>query len=253
MTVTEIHAEKRKPRMNKIYKTYSEAVADIPDSASIMIGGFGHAADKPQNLIKALRDHGAKNLTLIGNSSGNAGKLGIGSLGGIPFIDEEILVENRQVRKAICSVPASLVMSKPSAFEKQYLAHEVELEYVPQGTLAERIRAGGAGLGAFYTPTGIGTLIEDGKEKRIIDGRAMLLEYALRADYALIRAYCADTLGNLIYRGIMRSFNAIMAMAAKVTIVEVERVVAAGELDPEIIVTPGIFVDRVVAAEGSKP
>ena len=131
-TVTEIHAEKRKPRMNKIYKTYSEAVADIPDSASIMIGGFGHAADKPQNLIKALRDHGAKNLTLIGNSSGNAGKLGIGSLGGIPFIDEEILVENRQVRKAICSVPASLVMSKPSAFEKQYLAHEVELEYVPQ-------------------------------------------------------------------------------------------------------------------------
>ena len=135
--------------MNKIYKTYSEAVADIPDSASVMIGGFGHAADKPQNLIKALRDHGAKNLTIIGNSSGNAGKLGIGSLGGVPFIDEEILVENRQVRKAICSVPASLVMSKPSAFEKQYLAREVELEYVPQGTLAERIRAGGAGLGAF--------------------------------------------------------------------------------------------------------
>ena len=235
---------------NKIYKTCTEAVADIPDSATIMVGGFGHAADKPQNLIKALRDQGAKNLTLIGNSSGNAGKLGIGSLGGVPFIDEEILVENRQIQKAICSVPASLVMSKPSAFEKQYLAREVELEYVPQGTLAERIRAGGAGLGAFYTPTGVGTLVEEGKEKRVIDGREMMLEFALRADYALIRAYCADTMGNLIYRGIMRSFNAVMATAAKVTIVEVERIVDAGELDPEAVATPGIFVDRIVAISG---
>jgi 3-oxoadipate CoA-transferase alpha subunit len=261
VAVTEIHAdtqesavefECREIRMNKIYKTYREAVADIPDSASVMIGGFGHAADKPQNLIKALRDQGAKNLTIIGNSSGNAGKLGIGSLGGAPFIDEEILVENRQVKKAVCSVPASLVMSKPSAFEKLYLAREVELEYVPQGTLAERIRAGGSGLGAFYTPTGVGTLIEEGKEKKIIDGREMLLEYALRADYALIKAYCADTMGNLVYRGIMRSFNAIMAMAAKVTIVEVEQVVAAGELDPEIVVTPGIFIDRIVASGGSE-
>jgi 3-oxoacid CoA-transferase A subunit len=237
---------------NKIYKTFSEAVADIPDSASIMIGGFGHAADRPQNLIKALRDQGAKNLTIIGNSAGAAGKLGIGSLGGIPFIDEEILVENRQVRKAICSVPASLVMSKPSAFEKQYLAHEVELEFVPQGTLAERIRAGGAGLGAFYTPTGIGTLIEDGKEKRIIDGREMLLEFALRADYALIKGFRADTMGNLVYRGIMRSFNAIMAMAAKVTIAEVDEVVDAGVMDPESVVTPGIFIDRIVASGGGK-
>jgi 3-oxoacid CoA-transferase A subunit len=238
--------------MNKIYKSCSEAVADIPDSATIMIGGFGHAADKPQNLIKALRDQGAKNLTLIGNSTGAAGKLGIGSLGGVPFIDEEILVENRQVKKAICSVPASLVMSKPSAFEKQYLAHEVELEYVPQGTLAERIRAGGAGLGAFYTPTGVGTLVEQGKDKRLIDGREMMLEYALRADYALIRAYCADTMGNLVYRGIMRSFNAIMATAAKRTIVEVEKIVPAGELDPEAVVTPGIFVDRIVVICGEK-
>jgi 3-oxoacid CoA-transferase A subunit len=237
---------------NKVFPTIGEAVADIPDSATIMIGGFGHAADKPQNLIKALRDQGAKNLTIIGNSSGNAGKLGIGSLGGIPFVDEEILVENRQVKKAICSVPASLVMSKPSAFEKQYLAREVELEYVPQGTLAERIRAGGAGLGAFYKPTGIGTLIEEGKEKRIIEGREMLLEFALRADYALIKAYRADPAGNLVYRGIMRSFNAIMAMAAKVTIVEVEQVVAAGELDPEVIVTPGIFINRIVAISGEK-
>jgi 3-oxoadipate CoA-transferase, alpha subunit len=237
---------------NKIFKTFSEAVADIPDSASIMIGGFGHAADRPQNLIKALRDQGAKNLTIIGNSAGAAGKLGIGSLGGIPFIDEEILVENRQVRKAICSVPASLVMSKPSAFEKQYLAHEVELEFVPQGTLAERIRAGGAGLGAFYTPTGVGTLIDEGKEKRIIDGREMLLEFALRADYALIKSFRADTMGNLVYRGIMRSFNAIMAMAAKVTIVEVDEVVDAGAMDPESVVTPGIFIDRIVASGGGQ-
>ncbi len=237
---------------NKVLKTFAEVVADIPDSATIMIGGFGHAADRPQNLIKALKDQGAKNLTIIGNSTGAAGRLGIGSLGGIPFIDEEILVENRQVRKAICSVPASLVMSKPSAFEKQYLAHEVELEFVPQGTLAERIRAGGAGLGAFFTPTGAGTLIEQGKEKRIIDGREMLLEFALRADYALIRAYRADTMGNLVYRGIMRSFNAIMAMAAKVTIAEVDEVVEAGALDPEAVVTPGIFIDRIVVSGGVK-
>jgi 3-oxoacid CoA-transferase A subunit len=231
---------------NKVFASFREAVSDIPDGATIMVGGFGHAADRPQHLITALRDQGAKDLTLIGNSTGAAGKLGIGSLGGKPFVDEEILVANRQVKKAICSVPASLVMSKPSAFEKQYLAGEVELEYVPQGTLVERIRAGGAGLGAFYTPTGVGTLVEKGKEKRTIDGKEMLLEFALRADYALIKAYCADTMGNLIYRGIMRSFNAIMATAAKVTIVEVEQIVETGEIDPEIVVTPGIFIDRII-------
>jgi len=180
------------------------------------------------------------------NGAGVSGSLGIGSLGGKPFVDEEILVVNRQVKKAVCSVPASLVMSKPGAFEKQYLAGEAELEYVPQGTLAERIRAGGAGLGAFYTPTGVGTLVEKGKEKRTIDGREMLLEFALRADYALIRAYRADTMGNLVYRGIMRSFNAIMAAAAKVAIVEVDEIVEAGALDPEMVVTPGLFIDRIV-------
>ncbi len=235
---------------NKIYASCSEAIADIPDGATIMVGGFGHAADKPQNLIAALRIQGAKQLTLIMNGAGVSGRLGIGSLGGAPFTDEEILIENRQVKKAICSVPASLVMSKPCAFEKQYLAGEVELEYVPQGTLAERIRAGGAGIGAFYTPTGAGTLIEKGKEKRILDGKEMLLEFALSADYALIKACCADTMGNLIYRGIMRSFNAVMATAAKVVIAEVETIVEAGQLDPENIVTPGIFIDRIVAAPG---
>jgi len=231
---------------NKVFSSFREAVADIPDGATIMFGGFGHAADKPQNLIGALRDHGAKNLTIIVNGAGGPGKLGIGSLGGKPFIDEEILQENRQIKKAICSVPASLVMSKPSAFEKQYLAGDVELEYVPQGTLAERIRAGGAGLGGFYTPTGVGTLVERGKEKKIIDGKEMLLEFALRADFALIRAHKADTVGNLVYRGIMRSFNAIMATAAKVTIAEVDQIVNAGDLDPEVVVTPGVFIDRIV-------
>jgi 3-oxoacid CoA-transferase A subunit len=235
---------------NKVFSTCSEAIADIPDGAVIMVGGFGHAADKPQNLIAALKEQGTKNLTLIMNGAGVSGSLGIGSLGGVPFIDEEILIKNGQVQKAICSVPASLVMSKPGAFEKLFLAGEAELEYVPQGTLAERIRAGGAGIGAFYTPTGVGTLIEEGKEKRIINGKEMLLEFALRADYALIKAYGADTMGNLIYRGIMRSFNAIMATAAKVTIAEVDRIVKAGELDPENVVTPGIFIDRIVATPG---
>jgi 3-oxoacid CoA-transferase subunit A len=231
---------------NKVYATFLEAVADIPDGATIMMGGFGHNVDKPQNLIKALKDQGAKDLTIIVNGAGVTGRLGIGSLGGKPFVDEEVLLENRQIKKAICSVPASLVMSKPSTFEKQYLAGEVELEYVPQGTLAERIRAGGAGLGGFFTPTGVGTLIEKGKEKRIIDGKEMLLEFALRADYAFIKAYRADTMGNLTYRGIMRSFNAIMATAARVTIAEVEQMVKTGELDPEAVVTPGIFIDRLI-------
>jgi 3-oxoacid CoA-transferase A subunit len=234
----------------KVFSSFLDAVSDIPDGATVMIGGFGHAVDKPQNLIRALSDHRARDLTIIVNGAGVSGSLGIGSLGGKPFVDEEILIQNRQVKKAICSVPASLVMSKPGAFEKQYLAGEVELEYVPQGTLAERIRAGGAGLGAFYTPTGAGTLVEKGKEKRTIDGREMLLEYALRADYALIKAFRADRMGNLVYRGIMRSFNAVMAPAAKVTIAEVEEIVKAGELDAEVIVTPGIFVDRVIEMPG---
>jgi 3-oxoadipate CoA-transferase, alpha subunit len=232
--------------IKKIFKTPDEAIADISDGATIMVGGFGHAIDRPQTLIKALANRGVKNLTLISNSAGVAGKLGIGSLGGKPFIDEEILIERGQVRKVICSVPASLVMSRPNAFERLYREGKIELEYAPQGTLAERIRAGGAGLGGFYTPTGVGTLIEKGKEKRTIDGKEMILEFALRADYALIRAFKADTMGNLIYKGIMRSFNAVMPPAVKVAIVEVEEIVDTGELDPEVIITPGIFIDRII-------
>jgi len=233
-----------------IYRTPEEAVSDIPDGASIMIGGFGHAVDKPQALLKALANRKVKNLTIISNSAGAAGALGIGSIGGKPFIDEEVLIKNGLVRKAVCSVPASLVMSKPNAFERLYREGKIELEYVPQGTLAERIRAGGAGLGGFYTPTGVGTLIEEGKETRVIGRRKMLFESALKADYALIRAYKGDTRGNLIFRGIMRAFNAIMPQAVKIAIVEVEDIVEAGELDPEVIVTPGIFIDRIVRIPG---
>jgi 3-oxoacid CoA-transferase A subunit len=244
--VTSANGEVEARMINKVFVSFREAVEDIPDGATVMIGGFGHAVDKPQNLIRALKDHGAKNLTIIMNGAGGAGLMGIGSLGGRPFADEEILVESRQIKKAICSVPASLVKSKPTAFEKQYLAGEVELEYVPQGTLVERIRAGSAGLGGFYTPTGVGTLVEKGKEKRVIDGKEMLLEFGLHADYALIKAYKADRMGNLVYRGIMRSFNAVMAAAAKTTIIEAEEIVETGEIDPEIIVTPGIFVHRII-------
>src|SRR3990172_5729245 len=144
--------------VKKIYPTPDEAMADIPDGATIMVGGFGHAIDRPQTLIKALARRSLKNLTLISNSAGVAGRLGIGSLGGKPFIDEDFLIEKGQVKKVICSVPASLVMSKPNALERLHKEGKIELEYVPQGTLAERIRAGGAGLGGFYTPTGVGTL-----------------------------------------------------------------------------------------------
>jgi 3-oxoadipate CoA-transferase alpha subunit len=237
---------------NRIFKSPDEAVADIPDGATVMIGGFGHAIDRPQNLLRALAKRNVRELTLVSNSAGVAGRLGIGSLGGKPFTDEEVLIEKGQVRKVICSVPASLVMSKPNAFERLYKEGKIELEYVPQGTLAERIRAGGAGLGGFYTPTGVGTLIEKGKEKRTIEGKEMILEFALRADYALIRAYKADTLGNLVYKGVMRSFNAIMPQAVRTAIAEVEQIVAAGELDPENIVTPGIFIDRVVSIPGGE-
>ena len=238
--------------IQKIYKTPDEAVGDIPDGATIMIGGFGHAVDKPQRLIKALANRGVRNLTIISNAAGGAGKLGIGSLGGKPFVDEELLIENGQVKKVICSVPASLVMSKPNAFERLYREGRIELEIVPQGTLAEKIRAGGAGVGGFYTPTGVGTQIEKGKGKRIIEGKEMILEFALRADYSLIRAYKADTMGNLTYRGIMRSFNAIMPQAVKTAIAEVDQIVDIGNLDPEVIITPGIFIDRVICITGGR-
>ena len=225
--------------LNKIVATPSEAVADVPDGATIMIGNFAGPGGTPYYLIQALRDHGAKNLTIIANTAGGIGLT-------LDYDDHRILFENKQVKKVIASFPFSTSASRPSPAEKQILAGEVELEIVPQGTLAERIRAGGAGIPAFYTPTGVGTLIEEGKEKKYFEGRPCLLEYGLKADFALIRAHRADKKGNLVYRGTQRQFNPILAMAAGTTIAEVDEIVEAGDLDPEAIVTPGIFVNRIV-------
>jgi 3-oxoacid CoA-transferase subunit A len=227
--------------ISKIYASFREAVADIPDGAVIMIGGFGVAGDLPQNLILALRNHGAKGLTIITNSAGVGSKLASRFWGMTDFVDPNTLIENKQVKKFIMSI------SFPDTiFEKANLSGEVDVEWIPQGTLAERIRAGGFGIGGFYTPTGVGTLVEEGKEKRIIDGKEYLLEMPLRADYALIRAYKADKFGNLVYQGNTRSFNAVMAPAAKTVIAEVDEIVEVGELDPEVIITPQIFVHRIV-------
>jgi len=225
--------------INKIYNSFEAAVADVPDGAVIMMGNFAGPGGLPLNLVIALRDKGVKNLTIIANTAGGIGLT-------LDFDDHRILVENKQVKKFISTFPFSLSPANPSPSEKQILAGELELEEVPQGTLAERIRAAAYGIGAFYTPTGIGTVVEKGKEKRVINGKEMLLEYALKADYAFVRAFKADKMGNLVYRGTARQFNPVMAAAARVTIAEVDEIVEIGELDPEVIVTPGLFVQRIV-------
>lgn len=230
--------------VNKVVESFRAAVTDIPDGAVVMIGGFGGPGGMPSGLIEALRDHGARGLTLITNS---AGLPGFGARQGQESINTSVLFANQQVRKVIASFPAPRSPSVVSEFQKAWQRREVELEVVPQGTLAERIRAGGAGIAAFYTATGAGTVLEKGKEAREFDGRRYILERALKADFALIRAHKADRLGNLVYRGTSRNFNPVMATAARVTIAEVDHVVEAGALDPEAVVTPGIFVKRVVA------
>ena len=230
----------------KVADSFATAVSDIPDGATLMIDGFAGPGGTPQNLIAALRDHGVRDLTIISNTAGLASVIGFGTIAGDRPIDIGVLVDNEQVRKVTASFPVSPSPSRPTSFEKAYLEGKVELEVVPQGTLAERIRAGGAGIPAFYTPTGAGTLMAKGKEVRDFDGREHLLEYALKADFALLRGHRADTSGNTVYRGTSRNFNAVMATAAAVTILEVDEVVEVGDLDPEGIHTPGIFVDRVV-------
>ena len=225
--------------INKVFEAFEEAVKDVPDGAVIMIGNFAGPGGTPFYLIQALRRQGAKNLTIVANTAGGIGLT-------LDYDDHRILFENKQVRKVIASFPFSTSASRPSAAEKQILAGEVELEIVPQGTLSERIRAGGAGIPAFYTPTGVGTVIEKGKEVRVFDGRPCVMERALKAEYAFVRAFKADVMGNLVYRGTQRQFNPIMAIAARTTIAEVDRIVDAGELDPEAIVTPGIYVKRIV-------
>ena len=230
--------------MNKVFPSFAQAVADVPNGAVIMIGGFGGPGGMPQHLIVALRDQGARGLTIISNTAGVPG-LGIPT-GEAPGATHNILVENGQVKKVIVSFSVPTSASQTNAFELAYREGKVELDLVPQGTLAERIRAGGAGIPAFYTPTGVGTPIADGKETRVFDGREYLLEHALKADFAFIRAHMADKLGNLVYRGTSRNFNAVMAAAARVTIAEVDDIVEPGGLDSDVIATPGIYVKRIV-------
>jgi 3-oxoacid CoA-transferase subunit A len=222
--------------MNKIYSSPASAVADIPDGAIIMVGGFG-VTGVPFNLIKALADKGSKNLTIISNSGG----------GRLPDIDLSIVMKNGQAKKLITTYP--VYTDRFTAFEERFLKGEIEMEMVPQGTFAERIRAGGAGIPAFYTPTGAGTRLTEGKEVRVLNGKPYVLEHALIADFALVKAYKADTLGNLVYHRAARNFNPVMATAAKITIVEVSEIVEAGHLDPEAVVTPAIYTDRIVIGE----
>ncbi|WP_100812717.1 MULTISPECIES: 3-oxoacid CoA-transferase subunit A [unclassified Microbacterium] len=217
--------------IDKTVPSVEQAVGDIPDGATVMIGGFGRAG-QPVELIDALIAHGAKDLTIVNNNAGN-GDTGLAAL-----------LANKQVRKIVCSFPRQ---SDSWVFDGLYRAGEIELELVPQGNLAERIRAAGAGIGAFFTPTGVGTQLAEGKEEREIDGRRYVLEYPIRADFALISALRADRWGNLVYRETARNFGPIMASAATTTIAQVDEVVPLGAIEPETVVTPGIFVDRVVA------
>ena len=219
--------------IDKQVESLKIAVADIFDGATVMIGGFGEAGS-PIELIHALIDHGAKNLTVVNNNTGS-GHVGLAAL-----------IENGQVSKMICSYPRT-VGSK--VFPELYRSGNIELELVPQGTLAERIRAGGAGVPAFFTATSVGTPLAEGKEHRHFDGRDYVMEYGLRADFALIKCLQADRYGNLIYNKTARNFAPIMAMAAKKTIVQTDSLVQEGDIDPEVVVTPGIFVDHIVTVE----
>ncbi len=241
-------------RAGKLFPNGPSAIADLHDGATVMIDGFGGPGGMAHYLLVSLRDQGTRGLTIISNTIGIARIVNFGTPAGKLAIDHSILVENGQVAKAIATYPVSPSASRPSTFELAYRRGEVELELVPQGTLAERLRAGGAGIYAFYTPTGAGTLIAEGKESRVIDGKEYILEQALTADFCLIRGHKADTLGNVVYKGTSRNFNAVMAPSARITIVEVDEVVEPGELDPELIVTPGIYVDRlVIRPEGFSP
>ncbi len=214
--------------MNKVYASAAAALADVPDGATLMAGGFG-LCGIPENLILALRDRGCKGLTVISNNCG-VDDWGLGPL-----------LQTRQIRKMISSY-----VGENKEFERQYLSGELEVELCPQGTLAERIRAGGAGIPAFFTATGVGTVVADGKETRSFEGRSYVMERSLFADYALVKAWRGDTQGNLIYNKTARNFNPMMASAARITIAEVEELVEPGELDPDQVHTPGIFVQRII-------
>jgi 3-oxoacid CoA-transferase subunit A len=214
--------------MNKVLESAEDAVAQVPDGATIMMGGFG-LCGIPENLIRALHARGTRELTVISNNAG-VDDFGIG-----------ILLRARQVARMIATY-----VGENKEFERQFLGGELDVELVPQGTFAERIRAAGAGIGAFFTPTGYGTLATEGKETRVIDGRHYVLETPIRADFAFVRARTGDRAGNLVYRRTARNFNPVMATAARVTIAEVEELVEPGQIDPDHVVTPGIFVRYVV-------
>lgn len=214
--------------MNKIVRDAQEAIADLHDGATIMIGGFG-LCGLPENLINATRDKGVKNLTIISNNAGVDGR-GVG-----------LLLEARQIRKII-----GTYVGENQLFEKLAISGELEVELIPQGTFSERMRAGGAGIAAFYTPTGYGTLVSEGKETREFDGRMYVLELGLTADFAFVKAWKGDRWGNLVYRKTARNFNPVMATAARTTIAEVEQLVNLGDLEPACVHTPAIYVNRVI-------
>ncbi|MDY0747394.1 3-oxoacid CoA-transferase subunit A [Paucibacter sp. R3-3] len=216
--------------INKIHDSVHAALADVPDGATVMIGGFG-TAGLPNELTEALIEQGARDLTIVNNNAGN-GDTGLAAL-----------LAKKRVRKIICSFPRQ---ADSHHFDGLYRSGQIELELVPQGNLAERIRAAGAGIGGFFTPTGYGTKLAEGKETREINGRMYVLESPIHADYALIKAEAGDRWGNLVYRMTARNFGPVMAMAAKVTVATVHEIVELGAIDPETVVTPGIFVQRLV-------
>ena len=213
--------------MNKVLATAAEAVAEIPDGATVMVGGFG-VCGNPENLLAALLAQGTKRLTVISNNAG-IDDFGLGPI-----------LKAKQIKRMIATY-----VGENREFERQFLAGELEVELVPQGTFSERIRAGGAGIGGFFTPTGFGTIVAEGKETREIDGRMYVFEKPLKADFALVKAWKGDHHGNLVYRKTARNFNPMMATAARVTLAEVEHLVAPGEIEPDLVHTPGIFVQKI--------
>ncbi len=213
--------------MSKVYKNATEAIAGIESNMTLLLGGFG-LCGIPENCIAALKESGAKNLTCVSNNAG-VDDFGLG-----------LLLQSRQIKKMISSY-----VGENATFEKQFLDGDLDVELTPQGTLAERLRAGGAGIPAFYTPTGVGTLVAENKEEREFDGRKFILEKAIRGDFAYVKAWKGDTMGNLIYKKTARNFNPMIATAGRITIAEVEHLVEPGELEPDQIHTPGIFVQRI--------
>ena len=214
----------------KIFNSAKEALSGVRDNMTILVGGFG-LCGIPENLILALKDSGAKGLTCVSNNAG-VDDFGLG-----------LLLHTRQIRKMVSSY-----VGENATFERLYLSGELELEFCPQGTLAERVRAGGAGIPAFYTPTGVGTIVAEGKDVRNFDGRDYVLERGITGDFALVKAWKADPFGNLVYRKTARNFNPMMATAGKITVAEVEEIVPLGSLDPDQVHTPGIYVQRVIQA-----